>query len=51
MVEPRGVCLALREQRLWPHQVPDRQTNDGGDHDADDDGRVTHPGWTTMEVG
>jgi len=38
-VKPGCVHLALHEQRLAAHQVPDRQTGNGGHHDADDDGR------------
>ena len=38
-VEPRRVHLALHQQRLRPHQIPDRQAGDGGDHHADNDRR------------
>ena len=38
-VEARGVHLALYQQGLRPHQVPDRQTgDDGGDQPNDDSG-------------
>ena len=36
-VEARGVHLALHQQGLRPHQVPDRQTGDDGDDQPDDD--------------
>ena len=37
-VEARGVHLALYQQGLRPHEVPDRQTGDDGDDQPDDDG-------------
>ena len=36
-VEARGVHLALHQQGLAPHEVPDRQTGDDGDDQSDDD--------------
>ena len=38
-VEPRGINLALHQQRLGAHQIPDRQHGDGGDQQADNDRR------------
>ena len=38
-VEPRRVDLALHQQRLRPHQIPDRQAGDDGDDHADNDRR------------
>jgi hypothetical protein len=40
-VEPRRIDFALHQQRLRPHQVPDRKAGDGGDNHADDDRRNT----------
>ena len=47
-VEPRRVHLALHQQRLGPHQIPDRQAGDGGDDHAHHDRR--NPGGQSFPV-
>jgi len=36
-VEPRRIHFPLHQQRLRPHQVPDRQADNGDDDQADDE--------------
>src|SRR5262249_48847589 len=38
-VEPRRIHLALHQERFPAYEIPDRQTGNGGDDQADDDGR------------
>jgi hypothetical protein len=38
-VKPGGVHLSLDQQRLRPHEVPERQATDDSNHQRDDHGR------------